>query len=181
MRWFWVDRYTEFVSRSHATATKNVCMAEPYVMEYSRCFPSYPPSLIIEGMAQTGGLLINQAFDFKKKVVLAKISKSSFSDVAKPGDQLSIATKIESMQDEGAIVSATCHRGDDLIAEADVMFAYPEEQFKDKVFFTDSGLISVLRALQIFDIGVNQDGTPIEIPEHFLQAEREFLSSSSIC
>lgn len=181
MRWFWVDRYTEFVSRSHAVATKNVCMAEPYVFEYSRCFPSYPPSLIIEGMAQTGGLLINQAFDFKKKVVLAKISKSTFRDFAKPGDQLTIATKIENMAEEGSVVSATCHCGESLIAAADVMFAYPEQQFKDKVFFTDSGLISVLRALHIFDIGVNQDGTPIEIPEHFLQAEREFLSSGSNC
>lgn len=79
MRWFWVDRYTEFVSRSHAVATKNVCMAEPYVFEYSRCFPSYPPSLIIEGMAQTGGLLINQAFDFKKKSGSCEDQQKHFS------------------------------------------------------------------------------------------------------
>lgn len=156
-------------------AIKNIALAEPYVLEYSKNFPSYPPSLIIEGMAQTGGLLVNQVYNFEKKVVLAKVSKSVFHEWAFPGDQLKIRVEIDSLQDDGAMVQCQCHRDDDLLVEADLMFAYPEDQFADKVFFEDDGLSSVLRTLRIFDVGKNQDGSPIEIPAHFLQAEQESL------
>ena len=176
VRWFWIDRYQEFVNKSHAVAVKNVSLAEPYVLEYSRNFSSYPPSLIIEGMAQTGGLLVNQAFDFQKKVVLAKVSKSIFHEWAFPGDQLIIRTDIVNMQADGAMVECECRRGSDVLVEADLMFAYPDDQFADKDFFDDDKLCSILRTLGIFDVGKNQDGSPIEIPTHFLQAEQESLT-----
>ncbi len=175
MRWFWIDRYLEFVSKSHAVAVKNVSLAEPHVLEYSKNFASYPPSLIIEGMAQTGGLLVNQSFDFKKKVVLAKLGKSVFHEWAFPGDQLKLRVQIQNMTEDGSMVSCECRRDDELLVEADMMFAYPEDQFADKEFFADDGLSSVLRSLRIFDVGVNQDGSPIEIPAHFLQAEQDSL------
>lgn len=175
VRWFWIDRYLEFVSGSHATAIKNVSLSEPYVLEYSKNFSSYPPSLIIEGMAQTGGLLVNQAFDFGKKVVLAKVGKSVFHEWALPGDQLRIQVEIENMQDDGSMVTCVCHRGEQVLVEADLMFAYPEDQFADKEFFADDGLSSILRTLRIFEVGKNKDGSPIEIPPHFLQAERESI------
>lgn len=178
MRWFWIDRYLEFVNKSHAVAVKNVSLAEPYVLEYARHFASYPPSLIIEGMAQTGGLLVNQAFEFRKKVVLAKVSKSVFHDWAFPGDQLLIRSSIVSMSADGAVVECQCHRDQEILVEADLMFAYPDGQFADKQFFEDQHLSSVLRTLRIFEVGVNQDGTPIEIPAHFLQAEQKYLSQS---
>ena len=175
MRWFWIDRYLEFISGSHAVAVKNVCLAEPYVLHYSRSFSSYPPSLIIEGMAQTGGLLVNQAFEFKKKVVLAKLGKSIFHDWAFPGDQLIFRVEIQTVQSEGSMVTCECRRNGELLVEADMMFAYPEDEFADKDFFEDSELSPILRTLGIFDVGRNQDGTPIEIPEHFLQAEQNSL------
>lgn len=175
MRWFWIDRYLEFVNKSHAVAIKNVCMAEPYVLEYSKNFSSYPPSLIIEGMAQTGGLLVNQEYDFRKKVVLAKVSRSVFHEWAFPGDQLRIRVDVQNMQADGSIVKCTCHRNDELLVEADLMFAYPEEQFAGREFFDTDGLSSFLRTLGIFEVGRNQDGSPIEIPQHFLQAEQELL------
>jgi 3-hydroxyacyl-[acyl-carrier-protein] dehydratase len=37
-----------------------------------------PASLIIEGMAQTGGILVGEARNFEEKVVLAKIPKAEF-------------------------------------------------------------------------------------------------------
>lgn len=176
MRWFWIDRYLEFVSESHAVAIKNVSLAEPHVLEYSKNFASYPPSLVIEGMAQTGGLLVNAGHEFKKKVVLAKVGKSIFHGWALPGDQLTIRVDIEKMDDDGAMVTCKCHRDDELLVEADLMFAYPDDQFADKEFFDDEGLSSVLRTLKIFDVGKNSDGTPIEIPAHFLQAEQDLIN-----
>jgi hypothetical protein len=78
MRWMWVDRFTEFVSGSHASGTKNVALDQDVLDEYCPGFPYLPPTLIIEGMAQLGGILVAEMFDWDKRVVLAKVGKAEF-------------------------------------------------------------------------------------------------------
>ena len=88
MRWFWIDRFTEFVSGQRASAVKSVSLSEDPVDEYAPGRTYCPTSIIIEGLAQAGGLLIGQMSDFKDRVVLAKITKSKFNFQAYPGDTL---------------------------------------------------------------------------------------------
>src|SRR5215213_1954923 len=57
MRWFWIDRFTEFVSGSHAVAVKGVSLAEDHVHEYQPGYPMHPNSLVIEGVAHVGDRL----------------------------------------------------------------------------------------------------------------------------
>jgi 3-hydroxyacyl-[acyl-carrier-protein] dehydratase len=47
--------------------------------------PVMPMSLIVEGMAQTGGILVGHAEDFREKVILAKVSKATLDRDALPG------------------------------------------------------------------------------------------------
>ena len=54
MRWFWIDRFVEFVPGSHAKAVKNVTLAEEHLHDHFPGFPVMPGSLMLEGMAQTG-------------------------------------------------------------------------------------------------------------------------------
>ena len=56
MRWIWIDKFTEFTSRSSATAIKNVSLAEEHLHDLYPAFPIVPHSLIVEGMAQTAGI-----------------------------------------------------------------------------------------------------------------------------
>ena len=58
MRWFWIDKFIEFESGRRAVAIKNVSYAEEQIPEYSFSLPMMPAALIIEGVAQTGGLLV---------------------------------------------------------------------------------------------------------------------------
>jgi 3-hydroxyacyl-[acyl-carrier-protein] dehydratase len=51
MRWFWIDRFTEFVSGSHAVAVKGVSLAEDHLHEHHAGYPIMPNSLVIEGVA----------------------------------------------------------------------------------------------------------------------------------
>ena len=74
MRWFWIDRFVEFESGHRAVAVKNVTLAEEHVLDYLLGYPILPPSLIVEGLAQTGGLLVSQHGDFLERVVLAKVN-----------------------------------------------------------------------------------------------------------
>src|SRR5580693_3117273 len=111
MRWFWIDRFLEFESGKHATAIKCVSLAEDYLHDHFPNHPIFPKSLVIEGLAQTGGLLVCEHNGFTEKVILAKVPKVVFHCEAEPGDTLTYHTKIESLSNEGAQVTATSHIG----------------------------------------------------------------------
>ena len=86
MRWFWLDRFTEFVSGSHATAVKCVSLSEDHLHDHLPGYPVMPNSLVAEGMAQGGGLLVSEVYQFSELVVLAKFAKCTFDGEARPGD-----------------------------------------------------------------------------------------------
>ena len=60
-----------------------------------------PAPLILEGLAQTGGILVGEANDFKEKVILAKIPKATFHREAMPGEMLTYTTDIVNLAPEG--------------------------------------------------------------------------------
>lgn len=105
MRWIWIDRFVEFESGKTAQAVKNVSLAEEYLHDHFPGYPVMPAALIIEGMAQTAGLLVCEASNFKEKVILAKINKAVFEDLALPGDRLLFSAKIERITEQFAVVS----------------------------------------------------------------------------
>ncbi len=139
MRWMWIDRFLEFEPRKRALAVKNVSMAEEHVHDHWEAFPTHPASLMIEGMAQTAGILVGQARDFKEKVILAKIAKAEFSDIVVPGDQVTYEATIETIAPEAASTKGVVRRNGQQIGSVDLMFShidqnlsgvkFPEENF----------------------------------------------------
>ncbi len=139
MRWIWIDRFIEFEPGRRAVAVKNVSLAEEHVHDHWEAFPMHPASLMIEGMAQTGGILVGQARNFEEKVVLAKISKAEFDDVVVPGDQVTFEAEIQNVTEEAASVAGTIRRNGEVIARVELMFShvdrnlagvsFPEENF----------------------------------------------------
>ena len=66
MRWFWLDRFTEFVSGTKATAEKCVSLSEDHLAENFPDYPVMPNTLVAEGMAQCGGLLVSEIYQFSE-------------------------------------------------------------------------------------------------------------------
>ena len=128
MRWTWIDRFTVFESRRTATAVKCLSLAEDHFADHFPGFPVMPAPLILEGLAQTGGILVGEANQFSKNVVLAKMS-AKFHREAMAGEQLTYTTNILDINDIGARVSGQVFIGNELMAEADIMFAHvtPEQ------------------------------------------------------
>src|SRR5262245_44549196 len=112
MRWFWIDRFTEFESGRTATAIKNVSLAEEHLHDHFPAAPIMPNSLIVEGLAQTAGLLVGELSAFQERVILAKISKVKFHCSAVPGDTLTYRMKIDDVSKQGAATSGTSHIGE---------------------------------------------------------------------
>ncbi|MDX1964755.1 MAG: 3-hydroxyacyl-ACP dehydratase FabZ family protein [Pirellulales bacterium] len=164
MRWFWFDRYLEFQSGSHAVAVKNISLAEEHLHDHFPGAPVMPNSLIIEGLAQTGGLLVAEAKRFERHVVLAKLSKAIFYHAAKPGDTLTYRANILEIREDGAMVSATSHIGDRLQAEAEIFFAYLSGKLAERVLFQPGMLLAWLQLLRVFEVGRAEDGSPLQIP-----------------
>ena len=123
MRWTWIDRFVSFESGKAATAVKNLSLAEDHFADHFPGFPVMPAPLILEGLAQTGGILVGEANKYAKNVVLAKMSAKFHRD-ALAGEQLTYTTTLLDLNETGARVSATAHSGPDLVAEADIMFAH---------------------------------------------------------
>lgn len=107
MRWIWIDKFTEFTSRTSATAVKNVSLAEEHLHDLYPAFPIVPHSLIVEGMAQTAGILVGEARNFAEKVILAKIGKATFHRLVRPGETITYAARIEQLSEQGASIAGT--------------------------------------------------------------------------
>ena len=78
MRWIWIDRFVTFESGKSASTVKNLSLAEDHFGEHFPGYPVMPAAVMIEGLAQTGGILVGEANGYSKNVVLAKIGKATF-------------------------------------------------------------------------------------------------------
>ncbi len=134
MRWIWIDKFTSFESRVSATAIKNVSLAEEHLHDLYPAFPIVPHSLIVEGMAQTAGILVGEARNFAEKVVLAKVGKATFHRLVRPGETITFSARIDQMSEQGASTSGTVKVGEDLVAEIEIMFSHIDQNMSGMKF-----------------------------------------------
>ena len=126
-------------------------MAEEHLHDHFPGFPVMPEALMIEGMAQTSGILVGEARNFQEKVVLAKIKKAVFFDFVRPGDSIRLDTVIETIAPEAASTAGKITRQEQLIAEIDLMFSHVDQNLagiefpEDNFVFDDNTFKSLLR------------------------------------
>ena len=172
VRWYWIDRFLEFESGRHAKAVKNISLAEDYLHDHFPFYPLLPNSLVIEGLAQTGGLLVCEHNQFTEKVVLAKVPKMVFYSEAVPGDTLTYMTKVEYIRPEGAMVTATSHKNGVLHAEGEIVFAHLNDSRLGSLFDPET-FLRMMRLLGAFDVGHAADGSRLVPPARLLRAEEK--------
>jgi 3-hydroxyacyl-[acyl-carrier-protein] dehydratase len=127
MRWIWIDKFVEFTPKTSATAVKNVTLAEEHLHDLYPAFPIVPHSLIVEGMAQTAGILVGEARNFQEKVILAKVGKATFHRLVRPGDTIAFHAKIDQLSEHGASISGTVTCGPDNVADIELMFSHIDQ------------------------------------------------------
>ncbi|HUO10491.1 MAG TPA: 3-hydroxyacyl-ACP dehydratase FabZ family protein [Phycisphaerae bacterium] len=142
MRWIWIDKFEKFEVNVAAVAVKNVSLAEEHLHDHVPGFPVMPASLMIEGMAQTAGILVGAARNFQEKVILAKIGRARFSRLVRPGEQLVYSAKIVNVSEagasiEGEITSRTSVGGKPVELEVgaiDMMFSHIDKNMSGMKF-----------------------------------------------
>ncbi|AFY59607.1 3-hydroxyacyl-ACP dehydratase FabZ [Synechococcus sp. PCC 6312] len=90
-----VDRIIDYVPGSRAVGLKNVTVNEPFFQGHFPGRPIMPGVLIVEAMAQVGGVILMQMGDLKGKLsMFAGIDKVRFRRPVTPGDQLILTAEL---------------------------------------------------------------------------------------
>ena len=171
MRWFWIDRLIEFVRETRARTIKNITFGEEPLDNYLQSCPHYPHSLMIEGMAQTGGLLVSEPEGFTRKTVLAKVSKATFHRVIVPGDCIELEAVVQAKHATGAVIDGKITCDGQTVAQMELWFAFLDESFGAEALFPPEDLMRTLRILRLFDVAVDSQGNRIDPPKHMVEAE----------
>ena len=128
MRWFWIDRFTEFDSGRHATAIKNVSLAEEHLHDHFPGAPVMPNSLIIEGHGADRRAAGGRARRLRGAGGAGQDGQGhGFTFRPCRATRSPIAATIDDIHKDGAIVSGTSHVGDRLQGEVQIFFAHLHE------------------------------------------------------
>jgi 3-hydroxyacyl-[acyl-carrier-protein] dehydratase len=144
MRWLWIDRFLRFESGKAARALKNLSLAEDVFTDHFPGYPILPACFMLEGLAQTGGILVGEANDFKEKVVLAKITGARFRREALAGERLLYDVEVLTLRPEGASVAGKIYAlppggaseepADAPLGEAEIFFAHLDKARSQQLF-----------------------------------------------
>ena len=118
-----IDRVIEIDGDRRAIGVKNVTINEPFFLGHYPRQPIMPGVLIIEAMAQLGGILLSQKLEHTGKVaVLLSLDRVKFRRPVTPGDQLIIEAVSRRVKSRTGEVHCTAHVNEQPAAEAEIRF-----------------------------------------------------------
>ena len=120
-----IDRVIEHVPGQKAVALKNVTINEPQFQGHFPGRPLMPGVLIVESMAQVGGIIVTQMPDLPKGLfVFAGINNVKFRRPVVPGDQLIITCELLSIKRQRfGKVKGEAHVDGNLACSGELMFS----------------------------------------------------------
>jgi len=120
-----VDKVIEHEPGNKIVAIKNITLNEPQFQGHFPERPLMPGVLIVEAMAQVGGLIVSQMPDLPKGLfVFAGIDSVRFRRPVVPGDQLVLSCELISIKRKRfGKVRGEAKVGDQLVCSGDLMFS----------------------------------------------------------
>lgn len=121
-----VDRITEMEKGKSITGYKNISISEPAFMGHFPGHPIYPGVMILEGMAQAGGVLALKSNDLTKEelqnkvIYFMSIDKAKFRTPVRPGDQLVYKIEILKLRGTLIVLEGKAYVDDKLVAQAEL-------------------------------------------------------------
>lgn len=119
-----VDKVLELEGGQRVVAQKNVTFNEPFFVGHFPGNPIMPGVLIIEMMAQAGGVMMLSQDEHRGKLAyLAGVEKARFRKPVLPGDTLTAEITVVKARAGMGWVKAVAKVGDKVVCEADLAFA----------------------------------------------------------
>lgn len=121
-----VDRITDMEKGKSIIGYKNVSISEPAFQGHFPGHPIYPGVMILEGMAQAGGILALKSNDLTKEelknkvIYFMSIDKAKFRAPVKPGDKLEYKIEIKKLRGTLIVLDGKAYVDDALVAQAEL-------------------------------------------------------------
>ncbi len=125
-----IDRILEIVPDEKIAALKNVTINEPFFQGHFPGTPIMPGVLIVEAMAQAGGVLASASLPKEKQgalIYFMGIDKVKFRKPVVPGDQLVIEVQILKQRLKAIKMSAIATVDKKIVAEAELMATFGDK------------------------------------------------------
>jgi UDP-3-O-[3-hydroxymyristoyl] N-acetylglucosamine deacetylase/3-hydroxyacyl-[acyl-carrier-protein] dehydratase len=118
-----VDRILELEPNKRVVGIKNVTINEPFFVGHFPGHPIMPAVLIVEAMAQVGGVLLLNTVDNPNNylVYFTRIDKARFRKPVTPGDQLRFELELLALKLRVCKMKGLAYVGDELVAEAELL------------------------------------------------------------
>jgi 3-hydroxyacyl-[acyl-carrier-protein] dehydratase len=136
MRFFLIDRITLWeIGRpsgppGRAEALKNVALSEDFFDDHFPRHPVMPGVLILEGLAQLSGLLLEESLSAtlgrRAKAVLTVLERTKFRRMVRPGDTLTYRAQVSGLSEAGGKSRVEALRGSEPVATSEMVFAFQE-------------------------------------------------------
>lgn len=124
-----VDRVDEINPGVMAKGRKAISGNEWFFMGHFADKKVMPGVLIVEAMAQMGGITLLMMPDMSGKLAfLGKIKNARFYDMVVPGDTLVLETQLETVKGSVGTGSGKAYVGDKLVASCELVFAIADSQ-----------------------------------------------------
>ena len=128
MRFFLLDRITLWEVGAAAEGLKCVALSEDFFDDHFPRRPVMPGVLILEGMAQLSGLLLeaslHQQYAKSAKAVLTVLERTKFRSLVKPGTTLRYRAEIMALNEAGGKIKAAAFQGDTKVTSTEMVFAF---------------------------------------------------------
>ena len=127
-----IDRIKDIEPGKRIVALKNVSANEPYFQGHFPGRPIMPGVLIVEALAQAGGLLLLSEIEDRdeKLMVFSGIDNARFRKPVLPGDTLRLEVNVIGWRSSFAKIEGKAYVGDQLAAEAVLSCALVPRQDK---------------------------------------------------
>jgi 3-hydroxyacyl-[acyl-carrier-protein] dehydratase len=122
-----IDRIVRFVPGEEIVALKNVTMNEPFFQGHFPAKPVMPGVLIIEALAQAGGILAAEIRGAEKQgeiIYFMGMDAVRFRKPVVPGDQLMLEARVLKMRSRVAKMAGRALVDGQLVAEAELMASF---------------------------------------------------------
>jgi len=130
LRFLLIDKITSFEPGKRGTAIKNISLSEDFFDDHFPEKPIMPGVLMIEGMAQLSGVLLEAGlrddFGTRKKALLSVVEKAKFRKPVYPGECLEYRAEVVAMNEAGGKVSVCAFSSDAPVGEASLVFSFHE-------------------------------------------------------
>ena len=123
-----MDRLSIDVDKGTIHGQKNVTFNESFFQGHFPGSPIMPGVIILEALAQVGGVLVHIKANTNKIAVLLNVDNAKFRNPVKPGDVLHLHGEGIHFSSKGGRIKATALVNDKLAVEAEIGFALIDKE-----------------------------------------------------